>query len=72
MPNLTLSLPEEIYSIVKRHTDIKWSEIARRAISEKAMKLAFLDKITSKSKLTLKEIEKINSKVKKGLLAKYQ
>ena len=72
MPNMTLSLPEEIYAIVKKHNDIKWSEIARRAISEKAVKLAVLDKLTSKSKLTLKDIEEINQKVKKGVLAKYQ
>lgn len=71
MPNMTLSLPEEVYSIVKKHNDIKWSEIARRAISEKALKLALLDKLTEKSKLTLKDIEEINEKVKKGLLAKY-
>lgn len=72
MPNMTLSLPEEIYGVVKKHSEIKWSEIARRAISEKAMKLALLDKITSKSKLTLKDVQEINEKVKKGLLAKYQ
>jgi len=72
MPNMTLSLPEEIYGVVKKHSEIKWSEIARRAISEKAMKLALLDKITSKSKLTLKDVEDINEKVKKGLLARYQ
>ena len=71
MPNMTLSLPEEIYGVVKKHSEIKWSEIARRAISEKAMKLALLDKITSKSKLTLKDVEDINEKVKKGLLARY-
>lgn len=72
MPNMTLSLPEEIYGVVKKHSDVKWSEIARRAISEKAMKLALMDKITSKSKLTLKDVQEINQKVKKGLLAKYQ
>ena len=72
MPNMTLSLPEEVYGVVKKHSEIKWSEIARRAISEKAMKLALLDKITSKSKLTLKDVEDINEKVKKGLLARYQ
>lgn len=34
MPNITLSLPEEVYRKMKRRTDVKWSEVARRAIVE--------------------------------------
>ena len=46
MPNITLSLPDDIYSIMKEHGEIKWSEVARRAISEYAKKLALLDALT--------------------------
>lgn len=67
MPNMTLSIPEEIHKIIKKHNEIRWSEIARRAISKQARKLAIMDKIAFKSKLTMKDIEEINEKVKKGL-----
>ena len=35
MPNITLALPEEIYRKMKRRRDVKWSEVARRAIVER-------------------------------------
>ena len=39
MPDITLSIPEDVYKIVKKHRDIKWNEIARRAIEEYARKV---------------------------------
>lgn len=71
MPNITLSIPIEIHNIVKKHNEVRWSEIARRAISHEAQKLALMDKISSKSKLTMEDIEEINKKVKTGIFNKY-
>lgn len=71
MANMTLSIPEDIHGIVKKHSEIRWSEIARRAIVSEAEKLELIDKITSKSKLTMKDVMEINQKIKKGLLEKY-
>ena len=67
MANITLAIPEEIHSIMRKHNEIRWSEIARRAISKQVRKLAIMDKIAIKSKLTLKDIEEINEKIKEGL-----
>lgn len=67
MPNVTLSIPEEIHKIMKKHREIRWSEIARAAIVKHVKKLALMDAIASKSKLTMKDIEVINKKVKKSL-----
>ena len=71
MPNMTLSVPEEIHKIIKKHNEIKWSEIARRAFATEAEKLVMMDKITSKSKLTMRDILKIDKKIKKGLHSLY-
>ena len=71
MPNITLSLPEDIYSIVKQHKEIRWSEIARRAIEDYARKLALLDALTSGSKLTEEDILEIDEKVKEGVYRYY-
>jgi hypothetical protein len=35
MANITLSVPEEVYRRMKRRRDVKWSEVARRAIVER-------------------------------------
>lgn len=34
MPNITLSIPQELYERMKRHKEVKWSEVVRKAIVE--------------------------------------
>ena len=71
MPNITLSLPEDIYAIVKNHREIRWSEIARRAIEDYAKKLVLLEALTSESTLTEDDILEIDGKVKEGIHRHY-
>lgn len=72
MGNITLSLPEDVHEIVRAHKEIRWSEIARRAIQEYAKRLELLDKIASKSKLTEKDVEEIDPKIKKAIYEHYK
>jgi hypothetical protein len=67
MPNITLSIPEEVHEIMKKHREMRWSEVARKAIVEEVKKIEMMEKIASKSKLTMKDIEEINEKIKKGI-----
>jgi len=39
MPNITLSIPQKIYKKIKQHPEVKWSEVARKAILEYLKKL---------------------------------
>lgn len=71
MPNLTLSIPEELHNIVKKHNEIKWSEVARRAMWLQANKLKLMDTLASKSKLTEKDVEELDHKIKAGLFKRY-
>ena len=71
MPNMTLAVPNELHAVVKKHKEIKWSEIARKAMWEQARKLELMDAITKKSKLTNKGVLEIDEKVKAGLLKRY-
>lgn len=68
---MTLSLPEDIYQIVKEHREIRWSEIARRSIAEYAKKLALLDKLAKESKLTEEDIKEIDEDIKAAILEHY-
>lgn len=52
MANITLSLPEELYQKLKNHPEIRWSEVARKAIQQYLDELELLDKLTAKSQLT--------------------
>jgi len=38
MAHITLSIPDELYDEMKKHREIKWSEIARRSIREEVDK----------------------------------
>jgi len=39
MPNITLSVPPDLYRKMKKHPEIKWSEVARKAIAEYLAKI---------------------------------
>ncbi len=67
MTNMTLSIPEELITIMRKHSHIKWSEVARRAMWEEAKKLELMDKLLANSNLTEKDVEEIGKKVKKGI-----
>lgn len=67
MTNMTLSIPEELIKIMRKHSHIKWSEVARRAILEEAKKIELMEKLLSKSELTEKDVEEIGKKVKRGI-----
>ena len=63
MTNITLMLPEELQKKMKKHSEIRWSEVIRQAIQKKIEDLELLDKITSKSKLTNKDAFEISKKI---------
>ena len=71
MTNMTLAVPEDLFKIMERHKDIKWSEVARQAIWDKARKLELMDKILSKSNLTEEDALNIGRKVKEGIAKKH-
>ena len=35
MVNMTLAIPEELHKIMKKHPEIKWTEVARQALEKK-------------------------------------
>ena len=68
---MTLSIPTELHNIVKQHNEIKWSEVARKAMWVQARRLNIMDKLANKSKLTEKDIDEIDHKIKAGLLKRF-
>lgn len=63
MPNVTLAIPEALHRKMKKHTEIRWSEVVRKSISEKIETLEIVERIASKSKLTQKDVDEISHKV---------
>ena len=71
MTNMALAIPEEPHKIIKKHKEIKWTEIARQAMREQAKKLEFVDNIISKSELTEKDALEIGRKIKREIAKKH-
>lgn len=72
MTNMTLALPEELHIIMKKHTEIKWSEVARKALWLKARKLEIMNKILSKSELTEEDVKQIGRKIKQSIAKRHE
>lgn len=45
--NVTLSLPDDTYDKMKAHSDIRWSEVARRAIEARIEALEHAERLVS-------------------------
>jgi metal-responsive CopG/Arc/MetJ family transcriptional regulator len=48
MTNITLSIEQEVYSEMKRHSEIKWSEFIRKAIKQRIQDLMQIEKSKNK------------------------
>jgi len=60
MPNVTLSVPEDLHERMKKHSEIRWSEVVRLAVQKKIADLELMEKLTSKSRLTKKDADEIS------------
>jgi len=71
MTNMTLAVPEDLHIIMRKHKEIRWSEVAREALWNQAKKLDFMDKILAKSTLTEKDALEIGRKVNKAIAKRH-
>ena len=68
---MTLAVPEDLHIIMRKHKEIKWSEVAREALWNQAKKLDFMDKILAKSILTEKDALEIGRKINKSVAKRH-
>jgi len=71
MGNITLSIPNDIHTEMKRFSEIRWSEVARKAIIERLETLKLADSIAKKSKLTKKDVEEFSRKIKSSATKRF-
>lgn len=71
MVNMTLSIPDELHKKMKKMSDIRWSEIARRAIENRINDLETLNRLASKSKITDRDIDEISKKIKRAAAIRF-
>lgn len=71
MANITLFVPENVHKEMKQFSEIRWSEVARRAIIERLETMKMAEKLASKSKLTEKDVEEFSRKLKRNATKKF-
>ena len=58
-----MSIPDEVRKEMKQFSEVKWSEVARKAIQERLETLQLAEKIAKKSKLSAKDVEDFSRKI---------
>lgn len=71
MTNMTLAIPEDLKKIMERHKEVKWSEVARRALWEHARRLELMDKLLAKSELTDDDAIALGRKIKTAVARRH-
>ena len=72
MSNLTLSVPDSLYEEMKKHPEIRWSEVARQALAKKVDDLRRLDALLADSALRERDVEAVGRKVKEKVWRKHE
>jgi len=72
MTNLTLSIPDDLYEEMKKHPEIRWSEVARQAVRRKLEDLRRLDEILAPSRLTEDDVAELGRQVKKAVWKRHR
>lgn len=75
MPNITLSIPEDLKKRMDAMPEIKWSEVTREFLSEKVKRLFLLKKLDESlknSKLTDEDCLRLGKKIKERMWKKYK
>lgn len=71
MGNMTLSIPDEVLRKMKTFNEIRWSEVARKAIEKRVEDLEIMNRIASKSKLTEEDVIEISKRIKASAAKKF-
>ncbi len=68
MPNMTLSVDEETYRLIKEHTGVNWSQVAREAFQRKGRELHMWDALLANSQLTDADVVRAGDETKEAIL----
>ena len=70
MANITLAIPDSLHKKLKKHSEIRWSEVIRRILQKNLEQLERLDEIVKKSRFTEKDVEEISDKIDNSVAKK--
>lgn len=66
MTNVTLAVPKELHEEMRRHPEIKWSEVARQAFQAQLDQINILDRLLAHSKLTERDAVEMGRRIRRA------
>ncbi|MDE1824766.1 MAG: hypothetical protein KGH61_01060 [Candidatus Micrarchaeota archaeon] len=66
MPNITLSISEELKKEMEKYSSVRWSSAVRNVIEKKIADFEDAEKIAKKTKLNWKDWKLIGAKISKN------
>jgi len=72
MSNLTIAVDDELKSMLARHPEMNWSEVARQAWKEKIRQLELLNEITAKSRASDADVGELARLIKNGIAKRHE
>ena len=71
MGNMTSSIPEDVHKNMRHFSEVKWSEVARKAIIDKLEALSLAERLAKKSRLTQRDVEEFSKKLKSRATSRF-
>lgn len=65
MTNITIAVPEGLHARMKDLSEIRWSEVARKAFEAKVREAELIEGIAKKSRLTEKDVRELAGAIDK-------
>ena len=65
MTNLTFAISPDVRKEMKRHANIKWSEVVRRAIEAELARLHLLDRLLESSELKQEDAVNLGREIRR-------
>lgn len=72
MTNVTLAVPKELHSEMRRHPEIRWSEIARMAFQTEVDRLHVLDRLLEASRLTERDAVDLGRSIRRAAARRHR
>ena len=67
---MTLKVPDDLHEAMRRHPEIRWSEVARRAFKMELDRLDIYDRLLANSRVTQKDVLEIGREINKAVSRK--
>ena len=66
MPNMTFSLPPDLHREIRRHPEVKWSDVVRKAIRREVDRLHAYDRLLAGSTLTERDSVELGREIRRA------